>query len=98
MKYFIVILTYKAELSEIDKHRDAHLEFLKTQYDKGHFLMSGPQIPRTGGVIIARYSSRDELDKTLCQDPFALNQLAHYDVQEFNPTMWADSIHLLPKE
>ena len=98
MKYFIVTLTYKVELSEIDKHRDAHLAFLKTQYDKGHFLISGHQVSRKGGVIIARYSSRDELDKALCQDPFAVNQLAHYDVQEFNPTMWADSLHLLPIE
>lgn len=94
MKYFIVTLTYIVELSEINKHRDAHLEFLKTQYDKGHFLMSGPQVPRKGGVIIARYSSRDELDKALFQDPFAINQLAHYDVQEFNPTIWANHFDL----
>ena len=94
MKYFIVTLTYKVELSEINKHRDTHLEFLKTQYEKGHFLMSGPQVPRKGGIIIARYSSRDELDKALCQDPFAINQLAHYDVQEFNPTIWANHFDL----
>ena len=97
MNYFVITLTYISELTEIEKHREAHLDFLRIQYDKGHFLMSGPQVPRKGGVIIAQYPSKNELEKALLQDPFAINQLAHYNVVEFNPTMWADYIPLLPK-
>jgi uncharacterized protein YciI len=33
--------------------------FLKKYYDAGNFLISGRQIPRTGGIIIAVGESRD---------------------------------------
>jgi len=44
---FIIELTYKASLSEIDAHMAAHVVFLKKYYASGNFLMSGRKIPRS---------------------------------------------------
>lgn len=46
---FIVSLTYKRPLSEVDQHLEAHVAYLKQQYGDGHFIASGRKVPRTGG-------------------------------------------------
>ena len=51
---FVVLLTYKKSLEEIEKHLSEHRAFLDQGYGKDFFLASGPMNPRTGGVIISR--------------------------------------------
>jgi uncharacterized protein YciI len=48
----------------------AHRQFLQQGYDKGRFLVSGPSIPPTGGVLIARAESIEELNAFLADEPF----------------------------
>jgi len=86
---FVVSLTYKAELTDVDKLIEAHVAYLDEQYAKGHFLASGRKVPRTGGVILAKVSSREALDKILEQDPFFKADVADYEVTEFVPTKTA---------
>lgn len=92
---FVVSLSYKVDLSEVDKHLEAHVAYLQKQYADGYFLASGRKEPRTGGVILAKAGSRDELQTVLQQDPFYLHQLADYEVTEFLPTMTIDQLSLL---
>ena len=49
---FIVSITYKAELAEVDFWILDHQVFLDKYYASGHFLASGKKEPRTGGVIL----------------------------------------------
>lgn len=86
---FIVIITYKVPLEKIDTFRSVHLDFLSNYYAKDVFIASGPQVPRNGGIIIAKYDSKDTLQKILAQDPFAINELATYELIEFSPTKWS---------
>lgn len=86
---FIVILSYKVPLEKIDAFRSVHLDFLSNFYAKDLFIASGPQAPRKGGVIIAKCDSKDDLQKILKQDPFAINDLATYEIIEFCPTKWS---------
>lgn len=85
---FTVILTYKVSLEKIDAFRSAHLHFLRNYYDENLFICSGPQVPRNGGIIIAQCDSKDALQQILAHDPFAINDLATYEVIEFIPTKW----------
>ena len=50
---FVIELTYKAPLAKIDAHMAAHVAFLKKYYAAGNFLVSGRQVPRIGGIILA---------------------------------------------
>ncbi|WP_319542146.1 YciI family protein [uncultured Pseudodesulfovibrio sp.] len=86
---FIVSLTYICDLNEIDRFLDEHVAYLKEEYALGHFLISGRNNPRTGGIILAKTESREELDAILAKDPFHREKLAKYDIQEFIPTMAA---------
>lgn len=86
---FIVSVTYLQPLEVVDSHLEAHLAFLDTYFAKGVFIASGRKVPRTGGYILARNVSRDELEAILAQDPFKCNQVASYEVTEFSPNKTA---------
>lgn len=86
---FIISLTYKAPLEEIDAHLEGHVAWLKECYERGLFIASGRKVPRDGGVILAR-GDRTVVEACLAGDPFNKNQLADYVITEFQPTMTAD--------
>ena len=77
---FIVLLTYKLPLAEVERHLAAHREYLDRQYAAGTFLCSGPQNPRTGGVILCRAA-----DRAAVEDPFRIHGVADYEIIEFSP-------------
>jgi uncharacterized protein YciI len=84
---FIVLLTYVKPLDEIDRHVSAHREWLKENYARGVFLVSGPRNPRVGGAIIAHGLDRDELEAVLAEDPFRQAGVATYEIIEVAPSM-----------
>jgi len=84
---FVVILTYAGSLDVVDGLLEEHIRFLQENYDKGVFLLSGPQNPRKGGVILARAESREALMDVLINDPFWREGAARYEVVEFVANM-----------
>lgn len=89
-RVFVITLTYIRPLEEIDEARQAHLEHLRRAFASGLFLMAGPQVPRTGGVIIAR-GDRDAVDAHMAADPFVTLGLADVSVTEFAATTAAEA-------
>ena len=67
---FVLILTYKAPIEKVIELLEAHCCYLDKYYAAGIFLASGPQVPRTGGVILCRAQSRAEVEKIIGEDPF----------------------------
>ena len=91
---FVIELTYKADLAEIDAHMTAHVRFLKKYYASGHFLVSGRKIPRDGGIILAVGRSRQEIETIVKEDPFHAHGLADFRVIEFRASQKAKDIQL----
>ena len=87
---FVVLIKYKKPLTEIDKYLVEHRAFLQQGYDKNFFIVSGPQNPRIGGVIISQLTSRDEIESILREDPFYKHDIAEYEFIEFNPVKYHD--------
>lgn len=82
----IVILTYKKPIEEIERVTVPHRAFLDELYARNILLISGPQVPRTGGILVARAGhTKDELLTILKDDPFYIEGIADYEVIEFNP-------------
>lgn len=94
---FIVSLSYKCKLEEVDKHLDDHVEYLKQEYANGNFIASGRKIPRTGGIILSGVKNKDELEMILTKDPFNKAGIAEYDITEFIPSMVANGFEILQK-
>jgi uncharacterized protein YciI len=86
---FVIELTYKADLAEIDAHMPAHVAFLKKHYAAGLFLVSGRKIPREGGIIVATGKSRDDIERIVQEDPFHRHGLADFRIIQFRASQRA---------
>jgi len=85
---FIVSLTYKKELCEVEKLIDAHIQFLEKYYAENIFIFSGRKNPRTGGVILVRNIDKVILQEIIKEDPFCQNDIADYEITEVIPTKY----------
>ena len=71
MKYFLLEGEHLVPFEKRDPGMiSAHRAFLQRGYDRGDFLLSGPQVPPNGGFLLARAESREALDRLLEQEPF----------------------------
>src|SRR5258705_9382447 len=89
---FVIELTYKATLTEIDAAMAAHVRFLKKHYAAGHFIVSGRKIPRDGGIIVAVAKSRQDIEAIIHDDPFYERGLAEFRIIEFRASQRADDL------
>ena len=85
---FIVSLTYKKGIGEVEKFIAAHIQFLDKYYLEKKFIFSGRKDPRTGGIILVRNVDRHSLMEIIKQDPFHQNEIAYYDITEVIPTKY----------
>jgi uncharacterized protein YciI len=89
---FVIELTYKAPLAEIDAAMKPHMAFLRKHYKSGAFLVSGRKIPRDGGIILALGESREAIEAIMREDPFCSRGLAEFRVIEFRASQRADDV------
>lgn len=91
---FVLILDYRHGPDAVEPYLPAHIDWLKDGYARGLLLASGRQVPRTGGVILAR-GERAEIEAFAARDPFALHGVADYRIVEFAPSMAAPGLEQL---
>ena len=87
MKYFVLEGEHLVPFEQRDPAVIAeHRAFLQNGYERGHFLLSGPQVPPNGGFLVARAETRDALDRMLEGEPFVRDKLMHFvRITEFDP-------------
>jgi uncharacterized protein YciI len=95
LSMFIVTLTYQRPLAEIDVLMRSHVTWLKRHYKSGLFIASGRQVPRRGGIILARSGDRAALEAAMADDPFVAHGAARFEVLEFTPSMMAPGAEAL---
>ena len=83
---YIIELTYKVPVSEIDKNMSAHIKYLDKYYHSGNFLASGRKEPRDGGIIFATAETIQEINDIVTEDPFNVLGLADYRIIRFKAT------------
>ncbi|HEX7782340.1 MAG TPA: YciI family protein [Sphingobium sp.] len=91
---FVITLTYKVELDVVDSHMDAHIAWIKTALADGWLLIAGRQVPRVGGILIAR-GVRDDIKAKAATDPFVTQGVADFTVTEFSPSFVAPGLESL---
>lgn len=89
---FVIELSYKVDLAQIDAHMTEHVAFLRKHYDAGTFIVSGRKIPRDGGIILAVGRDRTEIEALVREDPFVSRGLAEYRVIEFRASQRAKDV------
>jgi uncharacterized protein YciI len=87
-KMFLIELTYKKDLAQVDLFLKEHVDFLDSQYLKGTLIFSGRKNPRDGGLLLSHLDSREKVESMIKEDPFHREQIATYRVVEFIPTKY----------
>lgn len=90
MKHFVIEIIYKAPIEKINETRPLHREFLQKAVKDGILLVSGPQVPKTGGIVITKHNSMEELAEYFKEDPYMKEDLAEYKYIEFEPRSHAE--------
>jgi Uncharacterized protein conserved in bacteria len=89
MKHFIVEIIYLAAYEQIATVTPKHREFLQKGYDQGWLLMSGPQNPKKGGVVVCKAPSLEAIQEFFKNDPYFLAKMTDYRFIEFEPVKHA---------
>lgn len=87
MRHFIVETTFAVPFEQLGTLLAAYRDFIKMGHDRRWLLCSGPQVPRTGNIIIARAPSLEALQHYLAEDPLNQRGIARYRFIEFYPTL-----------
>ena len=89
---FIIEVNYTESLEVIDSIVSEHRAYLAKGYEAGFLLASGPRNPKTGGIIIGRFSSLQEARDFTKSDPYYLKNAASYEIIEFSPVLFDEKI------
>ena len=96
MATFAVTYAYTdATAGRRDEHRPRHVEFLKTQFDGGRLITSGPfgfgEAP--GALLILKGESKADVEALMNQDPFFSNNLIEErTIRQWNIFFGADRV------
>ena len=85
---FLIIVDYKKPLEEVERYLAEHWAFLDRYFAQGKLLCTGPQNPRTGGVIVSKAANRAEAEAFTREDPFFRHEIADYTMLVFEPTFY----------
>jgi len=80
---FIIDLHYIVPLEELDKHMEAHVQYLDKYYKQNIFIASGRKVPRSGGIILALAESVEAVEQIITEDPFHKYHLAEFKITQF---------------
>ncbi|MGO4294718.1 YciI family protein [Chitinophaga sp. RAB17] len=86
------MLQYIRPVAAVEHFMEAHTAFLQKHYESGQFILSGRRKPKSGAVILCNVSSRREVEEIMSEDPLEKYQLALYEIIEFEPTMYANTL------
>lgn len=89
---FIVSLTYKCSLEKVDEYNCKHSDYLRKEFSES-FIAVGEKEPRTGCVFLLNLKEREVLDSVIKKDPFYINNMADFEIIQFNPSMWVGEFH-----
>lgn len=92
MSIFICKVNYMASSEAVERVRGEHRAYLAEFYKKGNLLLSGPRIPREGGLIVAKFNNKDEVLEFSKNDPFVKQNIAEYEIIECEVAMCDKSL------
>ena len=70
----------------------AHNEYLDTNYKAGKLILNGELTAKPAVVLLANVTSEEELRAMLAEDPFVREHLVEFEVIEFKPSRYHQSL------
>ena len=88
MTLHAVLYRYSTDTAALDEHRPAHKDYLRSLYERGDIVVSGPLAEGggPGALLILDADDIDAVAALLDQDPFhALGLIAEREIRRWNP-------------
>jgi uncharacterized protein YciI len=85
---FLIKLNYLKPIEIVDQYLAEHRAYLEEGYQNNFFIVSGPQNPRTGGIILSQLKDKAQLQDIIQKDPFYIHQVANFEIIEFAPVKY----------
>jgi uncharacterized protein len=92
MPLHAVLYRYSTDTAALDEHRPAHRDFLRSLYDEGRLVVSGPLAEGggPGALLIFEAAGIDEVASLLDDDPFhVLGLIVEREIRRWNPAFGA---------
>jgi len=70
-----------------DKLTEQHRNYIAKEYLNNNLMFGGRKVPRTGGIILSKHQTKQQLINLLDADPFINTGVASYTITEFVPVM-----------
>ena len=93
--YALAVIRYRTPVEVIEAATEAHRAYLRELKAAGTLVVSGPVVPRTGGVLLLRVpddNSAAALDAVRDGDPFWKQGLANYELLPWNPVIGREGL------
>ncbi|MEB3101936.1 YciI family protein [Ferviditalea candida] len=82
MKTYVVFLPMlDAEKSKL--HRPEHLAYLEEQAAQGHIFAKGPFVDGSGGMVIYKAKSMEDVEMRVKNDPYVQTGARSYEIREW---------------
>jgi uncharacterized protein YciI len=92
---FLLLGRYTAPADQVEPHRDAHVAWVQEHTEAGHFIAGALQTDGAGGLIVARTTSRPDIERWVADDPFIRNGVFEYDIREYEVAFTAPGLEAL---
>jgi uncharacterized protein YciI len=89
---FVLIARYTKPVEEVDRLLDGHRAWIVKNMEAGKILLTARQVPLTGGLILARGESPEQIWEMVREDPFQSSGSAQYEVLQFQPVRAAPGL------
>ena len=96
--YAIAIIRYRRALEEVLTVTGEHRAYLRTLYESGTLLASGPLDPRSGGALLLRVPDdnvNESLDSIRDNDPYVKRGMAQYELLPWAPSTGLEKLDRL---
>jgi uncharacterized protein YciI len=83
---FAAIIEYLQDKDKVNSVRPQHRQYLTSLKEKGQLVAAGPFTDDSGALIIYEAPTREEAEKLMQGDPFAVNGIfVRYQLRPWNP-------------
>jgi len=101
MAFAIALMRYRRPIDDVVANTDDHRAYLRSLFDRGTLLASGPLDPRNGGLLLLHVPDNDPqraLDDVRDGDPFWQRGIAQYELLVWNPVIGREGLESLVRK
>lgn len=92
---YLITITYTQPLEAVERVLPAHRQYLREATLASRIVMTGRRRPATGGLVMLRADSREEVEDFVRQDPYSTENVAAFGIVEFDVAQVAPGLESL---